>query len=146
MRDRCINGNHKSAIHYKDAGISIAAEWDLFANFEAWALANGYEEHLTIDRKDITKWYSCDNCEWITRAENTKRQGQDYHGNHKAVKAFNESQVLTFRSTADCAKYIIANNLSKSTNPDSVATIIGAITNKRYKSDKAYGFYFTEAK
>ena len=146
IRDRCINGNHTSAATYKDKGITVCKEWDLFSNFEEWALSNGYEDHLTIDRIKIEKGYSPDNCEWVTRSENTKRQVRDYHSNHRAVKAFNDSTELVFKSVVDCAKYIIDNRFSKSTKIDSVASIISGIVNESYKTNKAYGFYFGEAK
>lgn len=146
MRDRCINGNHASSVHYKDRGITICNEWDLFVVFEKWALSNGYTDTLTLDRIDITQGYSVDNCEWVTRAENTKRQVQDYHGNHQAIIAFNATLEISFKSVRDCAKYIIDQRLSKSTNVDSVASIVSTILRGSYKSDTAYGLYFKEAK
>lgn len=52
----------------------ICDEWarsfDLFAD---WALANGYRDDLTIDRIDNDRGYWPDNCQWITRAENIRK-------------------------------------------------------------------------
>lgn len=31
-----------------------------------WAISNGYQEDLTIERKDFDKDYCPENCEWIT--------------------------------------------------------------------------------
>jgi hypothetical protein len=44
-----------------------------FRVFRDWALAHGYHNDLTIDRIDNDKGYSPDNCQWLTRAENTRK-------------------------------------------------------------------------
>ena len=146
IRDRCINGCHASATTYKDKGITISADWDLFSNFEIWALSNGYTDDLTIDRIDIDRGYSADNCEWVTRAENTRRQVRDGHSNQKAITMYSDSLSLGFPSINACAQYVIDSRFCKSTNKKSVATIISAIVNKTFRADKAYGYYFVEAK
>ena len=52
-------------------------EWlDDFENFFVWAIENGYEEGLTIERIDVNKDYCPNNCKWITQQEqvlNTRR-------------------------------------------------------------------------
>lgn len=71
IKERC--GNPKNKI-YKD--ISLCEEWKSFENFKDWALANGYQDELTIDRKDSNKGYEPDNCRWTTfkvQANNTSR-------------------------------------------------------------------------
>lgn len=146
IRDRCINGCHVSALTYKDKGITISPDWDLFSNFESWALSNGYTDELTIDRIDIDCGYSAENCEWVTRAENTRRQIRDGHTNQKAITMYSDNLSLDFPSINACAQHVIDSGFCKSTNQKSVATIISAIVNKTYRTDRAYGFYFTEAK
>lgn len=142
MRDRCVNGNHKSSIHYKEKGITICKEWDLFINFEKWALSNGYSDDLTIDRKDINGNYTPENCEWVKRKENTLRQNQDYHGHQKAIKMFNKDILLEFDSIMDCARYLITNKYTVSTVPKNVGTIITQVAKKTFKNSEAYGFNF----
>lgn len=78
MRARCYNPEATSYKKYGEKGITVCSEWlgkDGFVNFYKWAMDNGYEEHLTLDRKDGTKGYSPDNCRWATykeQANNTK--------------------------------------------------------------------------
>ncbi|MBB6347271.1 hypothetical protein ACWGH8_37905 [Nonomuraea muscovyensis] len=43
---------------------------DNFPAFVAWALANGYESSLTIDRADSDRDCEPANCRWLTRRAN----------------------------------------------------------------------------
>ena len=72
----CLGCERSSATQFKwygAKGIKVCDEWDDFLKFKTWALNNGYEENLTIDRIDPAKNYEPSNCRWITREENSKR-------------------------------------------------------------------------
>lgn len=73
MRDRCNNIYNDSYKYYGGKGIRVCEEWSEFINFKNWALSNGYQEGLTIERIDVDKNYCPENCEWITHSENSKR-------------------------------------------------------------------------
>ncbi len=104
MKSRC--GNPKD-IRYKDyggRGITYCDEWRDFKSFLAWATANGWQEGLTLDRLDVDKGYSPDNCRWATREQqdNNKRnsvyltfQGQRMTcGQLAKLMGLNKSTVL----------------------------------------------------
>lgn len=69
---RCTDTRSNAYANYGGKGISVCNSWETFGNFHLWALSNGYEEHLTIDRKESDKGYYAENCRWITLSENSK--------------------------------------------------------------------------
>ena len=73
IMDRCYNPKDRDYRWYGSKGIKIYQEWiDNPKSFEEWAIANGYENGLTIDRIEEDKDYCPDNCRWITREDNAK--------------------------------------------------------------------------
>jgi hypothetical protein len=79
MKDRCYSKSYKGRHNYGERGIDVCEEWQLsFETFQKWALANGYKEGLTIDRKDNDGDYCPSNCQFITRAANNGKKRTCY--------------------------------------------------------------------
>lgn len=77
IRYRCHNENHQAYPLYGGRGISVCEEWrNDFLKFRDWALANGYDDSLSLDRYPKQKGnYEPRNCRWATpkqQARNTK--------------------------------------------------------------------------
>lgn len=54
MKERCYNPNYPEYHFYGGRGIKICQEWfETFENFRDWALTNGYNDELSIDRIEI---------------------------------------------------------------------------------------------
>lgn len=77
MKSRCSNQKTKSYKNYGGRGITVCDEWsESFTSFRKWALENGYSNGLTIERVDVNKGYSPENCSFIPKSEqsrNTRR-------------------------------------------------------------------------
>lgn len=57
-------------------GIDLCSAWGDFKTFSEWALANGYQEGLTIDRIDSSIGYNPDNCRWtdtVVQSQNRRK-------------------------------------------------------------------------
>lgn len=86
MKQRCNNPNHSAARWYHDRGIRVCKEWnDNFYLFQAWAIANGYADGLSIDRIDPDGDYCPENCRWITLGENRRRARKNGGRKQKCV-------------------------------------------------------------
>lgn len=74
---RCYNKNDKSYKWYGAKGVKIYQQWlDDPKSFETWAINNGYDDNLTIDRIESDKDYCPENCRWLSFEENTRRAGK----------------------------------------------------------------------
>jgi len=69
MKQRCLNPKVWSYYLYGGRGIAVCNEWLDFEPFCKWAMDNGYEENLTIDRKNSNGNYEPSNCKWSTKIE-----------------------------------------------------------------------------
>lgn len=76
LRQRCNNPNDKDYEKYGGRGITVCKEWDAaFEPFLEWALENGYNEHLSIDRINNNGNYCPDNCRWAD--ETTQKRNRN---------------------------------------------------------------------
>ena len=90
MKDRCYNTNKKEYKYYGGRGITVCDEWLYdFQAFYEWAVSNGYQDDLTIDRIDVNGNYTPSNCRWSSNIEqaNNKRNNRyiTYDGQTRTV-------------------------------------------------------------
>lgn len=112
MKARCSNNKSKAYKWYGGKGVQVCKEWLEYLNFKEWALANGYKIGLSIDRVDSNGNYCPENCQWITREENTAKGAKP-----NARFSWNETQeIKKIFSTGKFTQKAIASayNVSKS--------------------------------
>lgn len=95
MKQRCYYSRHKSFQTYGGRGIQVCDEWlHSFEAFRDWALANGYKDDLTIDRKDPNGNYCPDNCRWETAKQQVRNRRNTrtilYQGKTKSIAEWAE--------------------------------------------------------
>ena len=77
MRWRCNSPKDEHYKNYGGRGIKVCPEWGDFAASYTWALANGYENGLQIDRSNNDKGYSPENCRWVSSSTNCRNTRQN---------------------------------------------------------------------
>lgn len=134
MKERCYGNDKRNKLYYKN--IEICKEWkNDFKKFRDWAIDNGYQNNLTIDRKNNNGNYEPSNCRWTTmevQARNTRKiyshNTSGYRGVSRVGKIW-EARISINNKTVHigksrcrikCAfirdKYIIENNLEHTLN------------------------------
>lgn len=81
MKQRCGNPNAHAYDRYGALGITVCEEWNTYECFAQWAVANGYQDGLTLDRIDGDKGYEPSNCRWAT----PKEQARNRKSNHSVL-------------------------------------------------------------
>ena len=84
MKARCFNEGDYHYKWYGGRGISMYQQWvNSYESFKEWALSNGYNDMLTIDRINPDGDYEPSNCRWVDmKVQNNNRR------NNRKIKAF----------------------------------------------------------
>lgn len=92
MKNRCYNKSYCLFQHYGGKGIHVCDEWlgeHGFEHFRSWALSNGYEPGLSIDRIDNRREYSPQNCRWADM-----QTQQNNRTNNRMITANGETRTM----------------------------------------------------
>lgn len=109
-------------------GVNICEEWENdYLSFREWALNNGYDDSLTIDRIDNKKGYQPDNCRWVS----LKRQANNRNNNRIVEYKGNK---YTISELADYAKLPYSTVLQRIKKGWSIEDVV----NTPYKSRKKW--------
>lgn len=65
IKKRVFYEGDKEYHNYGGRGITICKKWMKFEPFKEWALSHGYNDSLTIERKNYNGNYNSRNCKWI---------------------------------------------------------------------------------
>lgn len=80
MKKRCYNPNFSKYKYYGGRGISVCDEWKRsYLSFKTWALSNGYDKALELDRKENDGNYCPDNCRFVTKLVNMNNRSSNVY-------------------------------------------------------------------
>lgn len=75
MFRRCYDPDDRYYYLYGARGITLCPAWlEAPRSFVRWALDNGYQPGLVLDRIDNEGPYSPENCRWVTAAESSRNR------------------------------------------------------------------------
>jgi hypothetical protein len=78
MKNRCNKKNNENFHWYGANKISVCKEWDeSFLCFHCWAISNGYDDSLEIDRINNNGNYEPTNCRFVTHKDNLANTRQN---------------------------------------------------------------------
>lgn len=87
MKIRCLNPKNPAYKSYGGRGIKICEEWlKDFKVFYSWAMTNGYNDSLSIDRIDVNGNYEPDNCRWVDAKTQCNNRRSNEQIEFKGVK------------------------------------------------------------
>jgi len=89
MIRRCEKEKRKDYHHYGGRGIFVCNEWKDYQTFKDWALANGYNEKLSLDRINNDLGYSPSNCKYSTAKQQARNRRNNY-----LLTAFDETKSI----------------------------------------------------
>lgn len=88
MKKRCYYKKNIGYKNYGGRGIQVCDEWkNNYSTFKLWAMNNGYDESLTLDRVDNDGNYEPNNCKWstVTEQNRNKRNNKLFNYNGKVL-------------------------------------------------------------
>ena len=96
MNERCYNPHFVAFTNYGGRGIRVCEGWrNSFVAFREWAMLNGYNDNLSLDRINNDGNYEPSNCKWSTVKEqsNNRRTNRfiTYRGETKTMKQWAET-------------------------------------------------------
>lgn len=100
MKSRC-DYDFKGSERYYGRGIKVCSDWnESFEKFHGWAVNNGYEDYLTIDRINSNGNYEPDNCRWADKLtqDNNRRS-------NKTIEINGEKRTIAEWSRVSGVKY-----------------------------------------
>lgn len=106
MNDRCYNRKQISYDRYGGRGISVCKEWrESFIPFYEWAMKNGYDKNLSIDRINNDGNYEPSNCRWsniYVQARNTRRIAKNNTSGYRGVSWCKRSKKWSSNIRVNC--------------------------------------------
>ena len=110
MQYRCYNKKSNRFHRYGLKGVKVCDEWlNSFEAFYEWAMNNGYEDDLSIDRIDANGNYEPSNCRWATAKTQARNKSTNrlltYKGATKCLAEWCETYNLKQQTVSQRIRY-----------------------------------------
>lgn len=107
MKSRCNSKTSTSYRLYGARGIAVCDEWLTFDNFYNWAINNGYDDYLSLDRINNDGNYEPSNCRWATDIEQSRNKRNNHNITINGItRCITEWEELLGASCHRILKYI----------------------------------------
>ena len=130
MKRRCSPKSKDHRKNYFERNITVCKEWNIFENFYNWVIKSEYKTGFTIDRIDVNKGYSPNNCRWAT----PKQQSN----NRQITKSFTYNEkTLSLSEWADVTElpyHVVFKRFKKGWTPKRIIET-PLVKNKSHKKD-----------
>lgn len=132
MKERCYLKSYINAERYSARGIIVCDEWNnSFIAFKNWALNNGYDPSLRIDRIDNNGNYQPNNCRFVTNQQNVNNREMTFKVKYNGVEyAFMD--IMRLKNISDLHHTTIRTRIKRGWNHDKA--IDTPIKNGNYKN------------
>lgn len=128
MKHRCNYESDVGYYKYGARGIRVCDEWlNDFKAFYDWAIQNGYEDGLTIDRINNEEGYCPENCRWATLIE----QANNTRSNHRIVCRGEEHTLTEWSRISGIKPATIRNRLRSGWSEEEA--IFGKLRTNQYR-------------
>ena len=120
MKRRCNDSDRECYKNYVGRGIRVCDEWqNNYRSFYNWALSNGYNDELTIERINVNGNYEPLNCTWATR----KEQSNNKRNNHFLTFNGKTQTVAQWSEELDISISTILRRIDKGMTDEEVLTV-----------------------
>ena len=99
MKERCLNENHMLYHRYGGRGITICKEWRDFTLFLR-DMEDTWFPGATLDRIDSNGHYEKNNCQWLSRADNSAKKCfyYEYKGKQMSLREIAEDVGIPYKT------------------------------------------------
>lgn len=120
MLKRCYYKKDISYCYYGAKGVGVCDEWyNDFFSFYNWAINNGYKNNLTLDRINVDKGYSPDNCRWVDIITQNNNKSNTHYITFKGE----EHSVAEWSRIVNIKHSTILGRLKRGWSPEQALTI-----------------------
>ena len=102
MKKRCCTKTCSNYKYYGAKGIKVCDDWLTFTTFREWAINNGYNDTLSIDRINSNGNYEPSNCRWVKQNTQVRNRSMSrmvtWNGKTQLIKDWAEELGVTYET------------------------------------------------